>query len=466
MTTAINACQILPSSDAVSCAGPTEWASGKSQGGFADTPALTKVREELQSDKVDGDPNPGGGPSTGEQAVAHTAEHPSVPAKEKQKAATEQAVAMGQPHGPEGMLVQTQVARGQAKVEPGDVGAKDPSQPSKGVSDGPAATGQPAPRGLERTNQNGAIIERVDRPRHRQAGRADLPPDNIRPSVAVRAVAGEQPLDIKPGSEQAAPKVPAQRQGLAGAAAQVPEQNVGGLLPEKHQAASSAGGGHPSGRNVGAETVPAPGKEGRSIEPKRGFPMRAEFALSSSGESMPVSQRISTPAQTPIRDNAASRSPVRHIGEQILDSVQASLSRGDRQVLVRLHPSELGTVLVRFREQGEHITALLEVGRSDTRHEIEQALPQVLRGLQDAGVQVRRFEVVMSDQPERDFSRGLWQQDAGFQQQGSGQGGDPPPMSTPASWSQGGVGRSSESEELSSIPRQAGVVQDRLDILL
>ncbi len=466
MTTAINACQILPCRDAVSCGGATEWASGKPQGGFADTPALVKAREELQSDKVDGGPNPGGGPSTSEQAVGHAAEHPSVPAKKKQEAATEQVAAMGQPHGPEGMPAQTQVARGQAKVDPSDVGAKAPSKPSKGVSDGPAPTGQPAPQGLEQTNQNATITERLDRPRHPQAGRADLRPDNIKPSVAVKAVASEQPPGTEPKSDQAPPKVPPQRQGLAGTAAQVPEQNPGGLLPEKHQAASSAGGGHPSGRNVGAETVPAPGKEGRSIEPKRGFQMRAEFSLSSLGESTPASQRVSTRAQTPILDNAASRNPVRHIGEQILDSVQASLSRGDRQVLVRLHPPELGTVLVRFREQGEHITALLEVGRSDTRHEIEQALPQVLRGLQDAGVQVRRFEVVMSDQPERDFSRGQWQQDAGSQQQGSGPGGDPALVSTRASWSQSGVSQSSESGEVSSIPPQAGVAPGRLDILL
>jgi flagellar hook-length control protein FliK len=120
------------------------------------------------------------------------------------------------------------------------------------------------------------------------------------------------------------------------------------------------------------------------------------------------------------------------VGEQILDSLRASLDRRDNQIVVRLHPPELGTVLVRFREGGEQISGLLEVGRSETRYEIEQVLPAVLRNLHEAGIAIERLEVVVSGQPERDLARGQPQQDVWSQQQhGSNQ---PRDLARPASF--------------------------------
>ncbi len=58
------------------------------------------------------------------------------------------------------------------------------------------------------------------------------------------------------------------------------------------------------------------------------------------------------PAEAQTRGVAQVRSdgtnnPVRELGEQILDSLQASVTQGQRQVTIRLQPPELGTVLVR-----------------------------------------------------------------------------------------------------------------------
>jgi len=86
------------------------------------------------------------------------------------------------------------------------------------------------------------------------------------------------------------------------------------------------------------------------------------------------------------------------IGKQIQESVEASLRQGDQQVTIRLNPPELGRVLIRFQEQQDQITGFLEVSKSQTRYEIEQALPQIIRNLQDAGVQIKRIEVVVSEQ--------------------------------------------------------------------
>ena len=53
--------------------------------------------------------------------------------------------------------------------------------------------------------------------------------------------------------------------------------------------------------------------------------------------------------------------------------------------------------MIKFHEQDEQITGLLEVNRPQTRFEVEQALPQIIRNLNDSGVQIKKLEVVSAD---------------------------------------------------------------------
>jgi hypothetical protein len=103
--------------------------------------------------------------------------------------------------------------------------------------------------------------------------------------------------------------------------------------------------------------------------------------------------------------SAAAKTPVQSIGEQMMDSIHATLARGEQRVVVRLEPPELGTVVVRFQQRGDELQGTLEVTKTDTRYQIEQALPQVLRGLEEAGVHIRRLDVGLADQAGRDASR-------------------------------------------------------------
>ena len=114
------------------------------------------------------------------------------------------------------------------------------------------------------------------------------------------------------------------------------------------------------------------------------------------------------------------RSSAEDIGQQIVDSVQMSLRQGDKELVVRLNPPELGSVSVRLEEGPDGITGVLEVGKGETRRDIEQALPQVVQSLQEAGVQVRRLDLTVTDQPDRDFGREQSQHD------GAGQHGSNP----------------------------------------
>ena len=97
-------------------------------------------------------------------------------------------------------------------------------------------------------------------------------------------------------------------------------------------------------------------------------------------------------------------SPSPSVGDQILDSVRSSLSRqtGNKQITIQLHPPELGKVSVKFQEQDAQITGTLEVSKAQTRLEVEQALPQIIRNLADSGVEIKRLEVVLSeDEPSQ-----------------------------------------------------------------
>jgi len=89
-------------------------------------------------------------------------------------------------------------------------------------------------------------------------------------------------------------------------------------------------------------------------------------------------------------------------GNQILESIHRSISQHgmDRQVTVRLNPPELGKVSITFRQQDAELTGLMEVNKAQTRFEIEQTLPQIIRNLADSGIQIKRLEVMLSNEEQ------------------------------------------------------------------
>ncbi|UCD52091.1 MAG: flagellar hook-length control protein FliK [Phycisphaerales bacterium] len=172
-------------------------------------------------------------------------------------------------------------------------------------------------------------------------------------------------------------------------------------------------------------------KDAFSIEVEEGAKAQAEPLIETPADAPAASESTLTQADAVAGlEGSGEKSPVQSVGEQILDSVQAALVRADKQVTVRLNPPELGSVTVRFQEDEGQITGVLEVSKDQTRQEVEQALPQVVRGLQEAGVPVWRLEVVVGDQPEGDQDREPLPKEAWGQQEGSeqhnSQAGDSP----------------------------------------
>jgi flagellar hook-length control protein FliK len=92
------------------------------------------------------------------------------------------------------------------------------------------------------------------------------------------------------------------------------------------------------------------------------------------------------------------------IKEQVQEFISSSLSNpqsaaggGSQRLTIHLNPPELGRVSIKFQEQAGQITGLMEVSKAQTRYEIEQALPGIIRNLADSGVQIKRLEVVLTE---------------------------------------------------------------------
>ncbi|MHC4418529.1 MAG: flagellar hook-length control protein FliK, partial [Planctomycetota bacterium] len=138
-----------------------------------------------------------------------------------------------------------------------------------------------------------------------------------------------------------------------------------------------------------------------------------------------IDQPSGSPQAAKSADNALSGNLSTDIGEQIQESISSSVRRGGQQITIHLNPPELGKVSIRFQEQGGQIAGLLEVSKIETRYEIEQALPQIIRSLGDCGIQIKRLEVMLADQPEQQAYKDQTLQNGWSEQRGSAEANNP-----------------------------------------
>jgi len=167
--------------------------------------------------------------------------------------------------------------------------------------------------------------------------------------------------------------------------------------------------------------------KGRSSTPSHSSSSSSfEQAVSHNDPRIPVAEQPSGAAQTPkATGNASSTDVSPTVGQQIQESIRTSVGEANQQITIRLNPPELGKIFVKFQEQEDQITGILEVSRAQTRVEIQQALPEILRNLQEMGVQIRRLEVVLTSEQERQAPNG--ESTAPEQDNLAGQQGSPNP---------------------------------------
>jgi flagellar hook-length control protein FliK len=119
---------------------------------------------------------------------------------------------------------------------------------------------------------------------------------------------------------------------------------------------------------------------------------------------------------------------LRPASTQLVESIRAAApAAGTEKTLnLNLNPPELGRVTIRLQDTGGSITAVMKVDNPMTRADIEQSVPSIVRSLEQAGIQVRRIDVLPSDpipqegsnNRQYDFQGGMPNQQRDSQQAG------------------------------------------------
>jgi len=107
--------------------------------------------------------------------------------------------------------------------------------------------------------------------------------------------------------------------------------------------------------------------------------------------------------------------------EQLNQSIRSSLRQNGHEITIRLNPPELGRLSIKFEQTGNELTGLLQTTRAETRAEIQNAIPHILKSLQDAGIHVKSLDVTLDDTDNtgRQNSKQHWFQNSWSAQNGS-----------------------------------------------
>jgi len=177
--------------------------------------------------------------------------------------------------------------------------------------------------------------------------------------------------------------------------------------------------------NIAQSETPTAHAKGSNTQTRNGGGGSGEFEQAVSVESL-QNVRVENPsnAAQPIKSpgNPAPSDAYSTVGDQIRESIRSSMGRPEREITIRLNPPELGRVVIKFHQQEDQITGILEVSRSQTRAQVQQELPGIARDLLELGVQVKRLDVVMAGEREQQTLSGwsaMPQQNGWGSQQGA-----------------------------------------------
>lgn len=112
---------------------------------------------------------------------------------------------------------------------------------------------------------------------------------------------------------------------------------------------------------------------------------------------------------------------------QLTQALRAGGGQAGQQITVRLDPPELGLVRMILHDDGAALRGVVEVSNPRTYAELQQEMPGLAQRLADSGVDLRRIEVVLTEQgrgdlADADDSAGLNENRQGRQQGDQGEG--------------------------------------------
>ena len=114
-------------------------------------------------------------------------------------------------------------------------------------------------------------------------------------------------------------------------------------------------------------------------------------------------QQTSTIASDKVDSNILKANSDGDVTAQISKHVTESISGsaipqgGEKEITVRLSPPELGNVTIKFNEKNGELSGTLQVSKLETKHEIENAMPDIIKNLADSGIHIKRIEIVSTE---------------------------------------------------------------------
>ena len=88
-----------------------------------------------------------------------------------------------------------------------------------------------------------------------------------------------------------------------------------------------------------------------------------------------------------------------NVHDQVVSVAAAASYKIGQKIAINLNPPELGRITIKFEKNGDEVIGRVEVEKSQTKSQIDLNLSQIVQNLQDSGVQLKRLEVVLQEQP-------------------------------------------------------------------
>ena len=338
-----------------------------------------------------GQPTPAPEAKTPEAALKpeSPAEHPAVavPVKVGQGTSVQPLPNQGQMLKIENAVAPSQVTPTQPQQSPQATPAQVPeqppllasaeAQPNQTLSNGgTSSNGQPTPAPEAKTPE--AALKPAAPMEHPAVAATVAPLQGQQQATAANAAAPDHSKVVeayKTGQKQNGRREPAST-----ASTQAGKLNQTQTAHGDAAAASRAADGAAS---VQSQTAGAQGPVNQASD--HPLVKAAEASIQNAPRGTPQTELAQQTAETPVAD-------------QIVQSIRAAGVRENQQIVVNLTPPELGKVRVTLRSSGHEIRGVLEADNPDTLRRLEREAAGLTQRLGDAGLDVRRMDVVMTRQ--------------------------------------------------------------------
>lgn len=94
------------------------------------------------------------------------------------------------------------------------------------------------------------------------------------------------------------------------------------------------------------------------------------------------------------------------VAGQLTQTLRTRGGEVGQEIILRLHPPELGQVRMTLQAEGDHVRGVLVVENPRTYGQLHQEMPALVQRLADSGVDLRRLEIVLDERPDASTSDG------------------------------------------------------------